>query len=90
MRGVASESPFHEGEQRVQQRLGVRDEIEPWARRVVRPYLPDEHRAFYAQLPFLVLAARDAGCKRVFVPTRNSLEAALAPNVEIHAVANLS
>jgi len=55
-----SGSPFHEGEQRVQTRLGVRDEIEPWARRVVRAYLPDEHREFYSRLPFLVLAARDS------------------------------
>lgn len=56
---MKSASPFHEGEQRVQARLGVREEIEPWARRVVRPFLPEEHRAFHAQLPFLVLAARD-------------------------------
>ncbi len=54
------DSPFHEGEARVQERLGVREQIEPWARRVVRPYLPDQHRDFYAQLPFLVVAARDA------------------------------
>lgn len=53
------ESPFHEGEQRVQSRLGVREKIEPWAQRVVRGFLPEEHRAFYAQLPFLALAARD-------------------------------
>jgi ferredoxin-NADP reductase/predicted pyridoxine 5'-phosphate oxidase superfamily flavin-nucleotide-binding protein len=53
-------APFHDGEQRSQTRLGVRDEIEPWARRVVRRFLPEEHRAFYAQLPFLVAAARDA------------------------------
>ncbi len=53
-------SPFHAGEQQVQTRLGVREEIEPWARRVVRPYLPDGHRAFYAGLPYLVIAARDA------------------------------
>ena len=52
-------SPFHEGEQRVQSRLGVRDQIEPWARQVVRPYLPEEHRAFHMSLPFLVAAARD-------------------------------
>jgi ferredoxin-NADP reductase/predicted pyridoxine 5'-phosphate oxidase superfamily flavin-nucleotide-binding protein len=56
---MTSASPFHEGEQRIQARLGVRDEIEPWARQVVRPFLPDEHGAFYSQLPFLVLAARD-------------------------------
>ena len=52
-------SPFHAGEQQVQERLGVRDEIEPWARKVVRGHLPDEHRRFYARLPFLVAAARD-------------------------------
>ena len=54
-------SPFHAGEQRVQSQLGVRDEIESFARRVVRPFLPEQHRVFYAQLPFVVLAARDAG-----------------------------
>ncbi len=52
-------SPFHEGEQRVQTMLGVREDIEPWASQVVRPYLPEEHRAFHSALPFLVAAARD-------------------------------
>src|SRR4051812_434833 len=52
-------SPFHRGEQQVQARLGVRD-VESWARKMVRPYLPDEHRAFHTALPFLVVAARDA------------------------------
>ena len=51
-------SPFHVGEQQVQERLGVRD-IETWARKVVRPYLPEEHRQFHTALPFLVAAARD-------------------------------
>ncbi len=55
-----SASPFHRGEQRIQQRLGVREEIEPWARQVVHDRLPEQHRQFYAQLPFLVVAARDA------------------------------
>ncbi len=53
-------SPFHTGEQAVQSRLGVRDAIEPWARQVVRPILPDQHREFYRRLPFVVAAARDA------------------------------
>jgi len=52
-------SPFHAGEQQVQAWLGVRD-IETWARQVVRPYLPEAHRAFHTALPFLVAAARDA------------------------------
>lgn len=56
---ASEESPFHVGEQKVQERLGVRD-IEAWARKVVRPYLPEEHRQFHTSLPFLVVAARDA------------------------------
>ncbi len=57
---MVESSPFHGGEQMVQTRLGVREQIEPWARRVVRPYLPEEHRDFYRRLPFIVVAARDA------------------------------
>jgi len=52
-------SPFHAGEQRVQERMGVRDEIEPWARKVVRSRLPEQHREFYAALPYLAVGARD-------------------------------
>ncbi len=53
------ETPFHRGESEVQERIGVREQIEPWARKVVRPNLPEQHRAFYEQLPYLVVAARD-------------------------------
>ncbi len=56
---VQADSPFHSGEQAVQERLGARD-IEDWARRVVLPYLPEQHRAFHTALPFIVVAARDA------------------------------
>ncbi len=55
---LADASPFHRGEQQVQERLGVRD-IEDWARQVVRPFLPAQHRAFHSALPFLAAAARD-------------------------------
>ncbi|MEM7226251.1 MAG: pyridoxamine 5'-phosphate oxidase family protein [Pseudomonadota bacterium] len=51
-------SPFHHGEHLVQARLGVRD-IEAWARKVVRYFLPEQHRDFHTSLPFLVIAARD-------------------------------
>jgi len=51
-------SPFHQGEQAVQERFGVRD-IEDWARKVVRNYLPEQHRTFHTELPFLVVSARD-------------------------------
>ena len=57
---MGNASPFHHGEQQVQARLGVSD-IESWAKKVVRPQLPEEHRTFHAGLPFLVAGARDAG-----------------------------
>ena len=52
------DSPFHAGEQKVQARLGVRA-IEDWARKVVRDYMPEQHREFHTTQPFLVVAARD-------------------------------
>ena len=55
---MGSASPFHRGEQQVQARLRVSD-IEAWAKKVVRPELPAEHRVFHAGLPFLVAGARD-------------------------------
>lgn len=56
-----SPSPFHEGEQEMQRRAGRRDRVEAMGRRMIRPYMPDQHREFYAQLPFLVAGALDAG-----------------------------
>ena len=52
-------SPFHVGEQQVQERLGVRDKIESFARRVIRDHLPEQHRTFYGQLPFVLLGTVD-------------------------------
>ena len=57
-RPTTNESPFHSGEHEVQERLGVQD-IEQWAREVVRNYLPEQHRTFHTALPFLIVAARD-------------------------------
>jgi ferredoxin-NADP reductase/predicted pyridoxine 5'-phosphate oxidase superfamily flavin-nucleotide-binding protein len=56
---MQSISPFHAGEKQVQERLGVRELIEPWARQAIRPFMPDQHRDFYTMLPFVVGAARD-------------------------------
>ncbi|MFT7289105.1 MAG: ferredoxin-NADP reductase [Halieaceae bacterium] len=54
------ESPFHAGEQAIQQRLGVQERAEDLGRRVIRDYLPEQHREFYHALPFLVVATTDA------------------------------
>jgi predicted pyridoxine 5'-phosphate oxidase superfamily flavin-nucleotide-binding protein len=53
-------SPFHAGEQRVQTLAGVRDAAEQRARRALRPWMPEQHRAFFAQLSFMLAGAADA------------------------------
>lgn len=55
-----SASPFHDGEQTVQERLGVRERLEAFGRMMIRDRLPDQHRAFYASLPFLLVGSLDA------------------------------
>lgn len=55
-------SPFHAGERAIQQRVGIRDKMEAVGRRALRNFMPDQHREFFAGLPFLVLGvADDAG-----------------------------
>ena len=56
---MTERSPFHEGERQVQERLGVRNRIETFARKVVRDFLPKQHREFYAGLPFLLIGSVD-------------------------------
>jgi len=56
----ASADPFHTGEKAVQARLGVQERMLDVGRRVIRPYLPDQHREFYAQLPFVLVGSVDA------------------------------
>ena len=52
-------SPFHQGELQVQDRMGVRDKIDSFARQAIRDHMPDQHREFYAMLPFVLLGAVD-------------------------------
>ena len=52
-------SPFHTGEQQVQERLGVREKIDAFARRVVRDHMPEQHREFYGELPFVLIGTVD-------------------------------
>ncbi len=52
-------SPWHAGEQVLQHRAGVAERMEELGRRVLRDHLIDQHRAFYPQLPFIVLGTID-------------------------------
>lgn len=57
---MSSTSPWHRGEQLLQERLGVAEQMQAVGQRVIRNYMPDQHRQFYAQLPFLLLGGVDA------------------------------
>jgi uncharacterized protein len=52
-------SPFHAGEQKIQSLAGVRDRMERKGHAVIRDYMPDQHRSFFAALPFMVVGLAD-------------------------------
>ncbi len=51
---------FHAGEQALQALHGQRDRLAEVGARVVRPAMPDAHRTFFAELPWLLAGAVDA------------------------------
>lgn len=53
-------SPWHAGEQQLQAHVGVAERMEAFGRKVIRSWMPDQHREFYRQLPFMLLGAVDA------------------------------
>ena len=56
---LANDSPFHKGEQAIQQRLGVRDKMERFGQQVIRDFMPPQHQEFYNQLPFVFVGHAD-------------------------------
>jgi predicted pyridoxine 5'-phosphate oxidase superfamily flavin-nucleotide-binding protein len=53
-------SPWHAGERQLQQSAGVAERMEVIGAKVIRDHLPEQHRAFYELLPYLVVGAVDA------------------------------
>ncbi|MDP9809298.1 ferredoxin-NADP reductase/predicted pyridoxine 5'-phosphate oxidase superfamily flavin-nucleotide-binding protein [Rhizobium tibeticum] len=53
-------SPWHAGEIALHEKVGVAKRMDEVGRRVLRDHLIDQHRQFYAQLPFIVLGTADA------------------------------
>jgi ferredoxin-NADP reductase/predicted pyridoxine 5'-phosphate oxidase superfamily flavin-nucleotide-binding protein len=53
-------SPWHAGEKQLQAHVGVVERMDALGRRVIRSEMPDQHRAFYQQLPFMLYGAVDA------------------------------
>lgn len=102
MAGTQNEdaSPFHPGEIALQAAVGVAERMEAFGRRVIRDHMPDQHRTFFAQLPFVVLGAVDAAGDAwatllsgnpgfVRSPDPQSLELAVAPDPRDPAAAGL-
>ncbi len=54
------QSPWHSGEKQLQAKVGVAERMDVLGQKVIRDYMPDQHRAFYQQLPFMIAGAVDA------------------------------
>ena len=52
-------SPWHAGERLLQEHVGVAARMAQIGPKVLRDYMPDQHRDFYAQLPLLLAGAVD-------------------------------
>jgi uncharacterized protein len=53
-------SPYHEGEQALQERTGMRDRLERVGRKVIRDFMYDQHRELFEALPMLLVGSLDA------------------------------
>ena len=53
-------SPWHAGELAIQASIGVVERMDAVGRKVIRDFMPEQHREFFAQLPFAVLGTVDA------------------------------
>ncbi|WP_408345543.1 pyridoxamine 5'-phosphate oxidase family protein [Paraburkholderia aromaticivorans] len=56
----ADASPFHAAELAAQQRAGVRSQADSSGRRGIRRSMPDQHRQFFGEQPFMVFGGVDA------------------------------
>ncbi|MFV8752658.1 pyridoxamine 5'-phosphate oxidase family protein [Nannocystaceae bacterium ST9] len=51
--------PWHVGERALQDRLGVAERMAELGPRVIRDFMPEQHREFFAELSFVLLASVD-------------------------------
>ena len=56
----APKSPWHAGELAMQERAGVIGSMDVIGMRAIRPYLGEQQRAFFSQLPFVVAGTVDS------------------------------
>ncbi len=51
---------FHQGEVSLHKSLGIKDRLEDLGKRMIRDYMPDQHRTFFEQLSWVHLGAVDS------------------------------
>jgi len=56
---TSSNLVFHEGERAVQQRAGAAGDMAAIGAKMIRPFMPEQHRKFFSHLPFVVLGLLD-------------------------------
>lgn len=59
MSSPTAHMPFHAGERRMHELTGVAEQILPRGRAMIRAFMPDQHRDFFAQLPFVLVGGLD-------------------------------
>lgn len=55
----SADSPWHSGELIWQSRVGSRQTMAATGRRLIRSFMPEQHRLFFTALPMLVIASED-------------------------------
>ncbi len=55
--------PFHAGERELQSLAGVREQSDGLGRRMIRRAMPDQHREFFARLPFVIVGSVGDGAQ---------------------------
>jgi len=54
-----AQTPFHQGELALQEKLGVKDMVGSYAPHVIRDHMPDQHREFFSSLPYFMMGSVD-------------------------------
>ncbi len=79
---------FHAGERAVQERVGVAGRMAELGPRVIRDFMPDQHRDFFMQLPFVIAGTTDAAGQpwaSVLVAPPGFIQSPDARTLDIHA-----
>ena len=54
-----TQSAFHDGEVALQKRVGVAEKMAEFGDRILRPFMPNQHREFFESLPMFFIGSED-------------------------------